>query len=36
MKVSELHFIPASTAVPTQERTPERKELNGNDPTIPM
>lgn len=28
--------IPARTAVPVQERTPERKELNGKDPTIAM
>lgn len=26
----------ARTAVPTQESTPDRKELNGNDPTIAM
>lgn len=26
--------LPARTAVPTHESTPERKELNGNDPTI--
>jgi hypothetical protein len=29
-------FLPASTAVPMHERTPERKELKGNDPTNPM
>lgn len=28
--------VPASTAVPKQDRTPARKELKGNDPTIPM
>lgn len=28
--------LPARTAVPTQERTPERKELNANDPTVAM
>ena len=28
--------IPARTAVPTQESTPDRKELKGNDPTIAM
>jgi hypothetical protein len=25
--------LPARTAVPIQERTPDRNELNGNDPT---
>lgn len=29
-------YLPARTAVPTQESTPERKELNGKDPTIAM
>lgn len=31
-----IYHLPARTAVPTQESTPERKELNGNDPTIAM
>ena len=29
-------FLPPSTAVPMHDRTPDRKELKGNDPTIPM
>ena len=29
-------MLPASTAVPMHESTPERKELKGNDPTNPM
>lgn len=29
-------YLPARTAVPTQESTPERKELNGNVPTKAM
>lgn len=28
--------IPARTAVPTQESTPDKKELNGKDPTTAM
>jgi hypothetical protein len=30
------NYLPARTAVPIQESTPERKELNGNDPTMAM
>ena len=28
--------LPARTAVPTQESTPDKKELKGKDPTIAM
>lgn len=33
---STQNCLPARTAVPIQESTPDRNELKGNDPTIPM
>lgn len=35
-KVIQQSYLPARTAVPTQESTPERNELNGKDPTVAM
>lgn len=34
IKLNIIIRLPARTAVPTQESTPERKELNGKEPTM--